>query len=177
VEDECGQIISQYYEDYSGLAPSSTKSFIEIWDTNGLTGNYYLIKGLVYYNGKTSNLMTIKVYNWSAAELEPIVPPANNKAGRSFPIKFSVSISDEVDPTKPFVNSQGLEIKIYQAGSQEPLQVSRYGDKSNEYRIDVQDEIYITNFKTAKESSEYIVEVWQLSPALILGSFTFETTR
>ena len=86
-------------------------------------------------------------------------------------------MAEAVDSDQPFVYSQGLEVRVFEAYGDSLLQASRYGDTSTDYRIDSHGELYITNFKTAKEPAEYAVEVWQLSTDFKLGSFSFETAR
>jgi len=57
------------------------------------------------------------------------------------------------------------------------LQTSTYGDTSKYYRIDIINELYITNFKTEKQPAVYVVEIWRLNENFLIGSFTFETVK
>jgi hypothetical protein len=92
------------------------------------------------------------------------------------PVKFSLRISDAVDPMQPFVRNEQLTIIIYEKDHPSPiLQVSTYGSSSTDYRINTTEEQYITNFKTAKTPKTYVVEIWRIP--LFIGSFEFQTTR
>ena len=93
------------------------------------------------------------------------------------PIKFSLRMSTNVNTDQPFIESQVLEVRVLEAEKGTLLQASRYGDSSTDYRIDLQEELYITNFHTSKEPAEYIVEVWLLTTGFKLGSFGFITEK
>lgn len=94
------------------------------------------------------------------------------------PVKFSLRIAESVDPAQPFVHNEELEIRIYDAADPGSiLQTSLYGDTSVDYRIDSVGELYITNFKTAKQPAQYVVEIWRTSKNFLVGSFTFETVK
>lgn len=121
-------------------------------------------------NQETSEIV-YSVRNWVVVELLP--SSQTNKAGRTMPVKFSLRVSPDVDPDQPFVYNADLVIRIYWGG--DLLQESIYGDASTDYRIDLQDEQYVTNFKTLKTPGAYTVEVCRGD--FLLGSFTFATTR
>ncbi len=94
------------------------------------------------------------------------------------PVKFSLTINETVDPEQPFVWNEELTIIIYKKGHPDNvLQNSTYGDTARDYRIDPEDELYITNFKTLKkkEPTTYVVEIWRKD--LLIGSFEFSTVK
>ena len=94
------------------------------------------------------------------------------------PVKFSLRIAEAVDPARPFVYNEELEIRIFNAADPgNILQASTYGPTSKDYRIDMSGEKYITNFKTAKKPAEYVVEIWRLAKDFMIGSFTFKTVK
>jgi hypothetical protein len=92
------------------------------------------------------------------------------------PVKFALRIAPEVDSTMPFVYNEELEIRIYnQKKPSQILQAAFFGDTSKDYRISIDSEHYITNFKTSKKPAVYIVEIWRTSNNFLVGSFSFET--
>ena len=93
------------------------------------------------------------------------------------PIKFTLMVSEAVDPSQPFVYNDDLMIKIYDTNDPNNiLQTSVFGDKSTDYRIDELQALYITNFKTSKIPEEYTVDICR-SHDFLVGSFTFETVK
>ena len=95
----------------------------------------------------------------------------------TMPVKFSLRIAAAVDPAQPFVYNEDLEIRVYNASALDsPLQASLYGDTSTDYRINTDTKLYITNFKTDKKPTEYLVEILRTSKNFLIDSFTFETT-
>ena len=96
------------------------------------------------------------------------------------PVKFSLRISEDVDQDQPFVYNEELEIRIFYSDDidrENPLQESTFGDTSTDYRINSVSELYITNFKTARDPADYMVEIWRLSKDFDVGSFIFETVK
>lgn len=141
-------------------------------------GHYVILAKAVDCSGNEcwSEIVLFSIQNWAVVELLPA--SKSNKAGRTMPVKFSLRIAEAVDPDMPFVYNEELEVIIYDAA--DPgiiLQTSLYGDLSRDYRIDIVDELYITNFKTKKQPAEYVVEIWRLSKDFLVGSFTFETVK
>jgi len=143
-------------------------------------GYYVILTKAVDTNGNEgwSKPVPISIRNWAVIELLPNT--ANNKAGRTMPVKFALRIAAAVDSAQPFVYNEELEIRIYDASEPDTillLQTSLYGDTSKDYRIDTAGELYITNFKTMKQTATYIVEIWRMSKNFLVGSFTFETVK
>ncbi len=139
-------------------------------------GAYSLVAEAVDSQGNTawSEKVLFTVRNLAVIELLPA--SKKNKAGRTIPVKFSLRVASDVDPAQPFVYNEELVVRIYRDdGSKAILQESRLGGGARDYRIDLDDELYITNFKTLNEASVYIVEVSRSSSGFVLGSFTFET--
>jgi len=168
------------YEDLSGAYNGT--SWECNFDTNTpLTpdGYYVILTKAVDTNGNEgwSTPVPVSIRNWAVIELLPNT--ANNKAGRTMPVKFALRIAAAVDPAQPFVYNQELEIRIYDASAPDTiLQTSLYGgDSSTDYRIDTAGELYITNFKTSKTPADYVVEIWRMSKNFLVGSFTFETVK
>ncbi len=50
-----------------------------------------------------------------------------------------------------------------------------YETSSKDYRIDSPGEKYITNFKTSKKPTTYLVEIWR--KRLLIGTFEFATVK
>jgi len=122
-----------------------------------------------------SYIMLPVVPTWEVTELLP--GSANNKAGRTMPVKFSLTVDELADPEQPFVYNEDLEIVIYDKNNPGSiLQTSTFGDTSRDYRIDIENELYITNFKTLKTPATYVVEIYRYKAGgMLLGSFEFST--
>jgi len=167
-------------EDLVATLNESTGTWEYGFDTTQLQDGYYVvIAKATDTNGNEgwSTHVPISIRNWSVIELLPNT--ANNKAGRTMPVKFALRIADAVDPAQPFVYNEELEIRIYDKSAPDTiLQTSQYGgDASTDYRIDTDGELYITNFKTSKTPAEYIVEIWRMSKNFKVGDFTFKTVK
>jgi hypothetical protein len=171
--------ISIGYEDLAATLNESTGAWEYSFDTTQLQDGYYVILAkAIDTNGNEgwSTSVPVSIRNWAVIELLPNT--ANNKAGRTMPVKFALRIAAAVDPEQPFVYNQELEIRIYDASEPDTiLQTSLYGDTSTDYRIDTTGELYITNFKTSKTPAGYVVEIWRMSKNFLVGSFTFETVK
>ncbi len=159
------------YNPYTGIATL-------MFDTLQLPDGYYLV--VVSATDIDGNSTTIKVPytfdNWATIELLPATK--SSKAGRTMPIKFSLRVSEVVDPNQPFVYNEDLMIKIYATSDpNDILQISEFGVESRDYRIDEPAEHYITNFKTLKVPKNYTVEIWRASNNFMVESFTFETVK
>ena len=139
-------------------------------------GYYVILTKAVDANGNEawSDPAPVSIRNWAVVELLPNT--ANNKAGRTMPVKFALRIAEAVDSTQPFVHNQELEIRVCDA-SGAILQASLYGDTSTDYRIDNVKELYITNFRTSKTPAEYVVEIWRINKNFLIGNFAFETVK
>jgi len=167
------------HEDLAATLNESTGAWEYSFDTTQLQDGYYVIlTKAVDTNGNEgwSTPVPVSIRNWAVIELLPNT--ANNKAGRTMPVKFALRIAAAVDSAQPFVYNEKLEIRIYDKS--EPgtiLQTSLYGDTSKDYRIDNAGELYITNFKTSKKPAQYVVEIWRMSKNFHVGSFTFETVK
>jgi hypothetical protein len=162
-----------------GDMPASFNSVSGYWelafDTTQLSDGYYIIfSKAVGGSGDivTSNIVNFSIRNWSEITLLPAT--SNNNAGRTMPIKFSIVISASVDPSQPFVHNEDIEIRIFDvAHPGDILQISHFGTKSTDYRIDDATKLYITNFRTAKTPATYTVEI--LRNGFLIGSFNFST--
>jgi len=163
--------------------PAAWNDATELWefdfDTTELLDGYYVVLASAVDtqdNEGWSEVVPFSIRNWAVVELLPA--SKSNKAGRTMPVKFSLRIAESVDAMMPFVYNEELEVIIYDATDPGTiLQTSLYGDTSKDYRIDIVDELYITNFKTKKQPAEYVVEIWRLSKDFLVGSFTFETVK
>jgi squalene-hopene/tetraprenyl-beta-curcumene cyclase len=167
------------YECLAATLNGATGKWEHAFDTTQLPdGNYVILAEAVDNkdNEGWSEIVPFSIRNWAVIELLPNT--ANNKAGRTMPVKFALRIAAAVDPLQPFVYNEELEIRIYDASEPDTiLQTSLYGDTSKDYRIDTAGELYITNFKTSKKPAEYVVEIWRMSKNFLVGSFTFETVK
>jgi len=171
--------ISIGYEELAATLNESTGAWEYSFDTPQTQDGYYVIlTKAVDTNGNEgwSTPVPVSIRNWAVIELLPNT--ANNKAGRTMPVKFALRIAAAVDSAQPFVYNEELEIRIYEKSEPDTiLQTSLYGDTSKDYRIDTAGELYITNFKTSKKPAEYVVEIWRMSKNFLVGSFTFETVK
>lgn len=167
------------YEQLTAGATATPMRWGLPFDTTVLADGYYVILARAideFGNEGASELVPFSVRNWTVVELLPA--SQSNKAGRMMPVKFSLRVDESADPAMPFVVNEGLEVRIYDSADSETiLQTSVYGETFRNYRIDSVDELYITNFKTAKKPAEYVVEVWKQSESLLIASFTFETVK
>jgi len=147
-----------------------------LFDTTQLPDGYYLL--LVNASDKLGNegyvTVEFSIRNWACLELLPA--SESNKAGRTMPVKFSLRVVEVVDPAQPFVWNEELTIVIYEKDNPENiLQTSTYGTTARDYRIDPEDELYITNFKTLKTPTTYVVEIYR--KGMLIGSFEFSTVK
>jgi hypothetical protein len=170
-----GIIINESYESLS-----TTYIGEDIWqlpfDTTGLPDGYYLlfVEACDILGNMGNNTVNFSIRNWAVIELLPSTN--NHKAGRTMPVKFSLRIAEAVDPAQPFVRNEELNILIYEEDFPETiLQNSTYGNTSTDYRIESENELYITNFKTLKKPTVYVVEIWRKD--MLLDSFEFETVK
>jgi hypothetical protein len=127
-----------------------------------------------------SDVIPFSIRNWAVMEMLPSTP--NSKAGRTMPVKFTLRVVPTVDPAEPFVFNTQLAIKIYQCNntscsSKSLKQVSHYGMGTTDYRIDLANEVYQTNFKTAKSPAQYLVQIWRATQNFMIGSFSFKTVK
>lgn len=138
-------------------------------------GHYLVVVSAADVDGNSSSItVPYSIRNWAVIEMLPTT--RNSKAGRTMPVKFSLRVSEAVDPEQPFVYNEDLTIHVTNDSS-DILQTSVFGLGSRQYRIDEQSEHYITNFKTSKVPKMYTVEIWRSDNNFLVGSFTFETVR
>jgi hypothetical protein len=149
------------------------------FDTTVLNdGVYVLLARAVDYlsNQAWTETTLLTIRNWASTDLLPA--SGVNRAGRTMPVKFTVRVRPEVDVAEPFVYNEQLVVSVFGAADPDtPLQVSTFGNGSTHYRIDLADEMYITNFKTDKEPQTYIVQVRRASTDYLIGEFSFSTQR
>ncbi len=122
-----------------------------------------------------SYIMLPVVPTWEFTGLLP--HSANNKAGRTMPVKFSLTVDELADSEQPFVYNEDLEIVIYAKDNPgDILQTSTFGDTATDYRIDIENELYITNFQTLETPATYVVEIYRYKAGgMLIGSFEFST--
>ncbi len=178
-EPDGGDGIPIGYEELAAAWNDVTELWELEFDTTELPDGYYVVLARavdMQVNKGWSEVVPFSIRNWAVVELSPA--SESNKAGRTMPVKFSLRIAEAVDPTTPFVYNEELEVVIYDAANPSiVLQTSLYGDTSRDYRINIVDELYITNFQTMKQPAEYVVEIWRLNEDFLVGSFTFETVK
>jgi major membrane immunogen (membrane-anchored lipoprotein) len=146
------------------------------FDTTLLPDGYYLVivEAADNFGFAGSTIVSYSIRNWVTLELLPATEA--NKAGRTMPVKFSLRVVETVDPTMPFVWNEELTIIIRDKNNPNKiLHVSTFGDASKDYRIDGVSEHYITNFKTAKKLTSYVVEIWRKD--MFIDSFEFSTDK
>jgi hypothetical protein len=176
-EPDGGEGIPIGYDDLEA-SYSNTSGYWEYpFDTTKLQdGNYVVFAKATDNAGNEamSSVVPFGIRNWAVITMLP--DTRSNKAGRTMPIKFSLRIAKSVDPSQPFVYNEDLEIRIYDAKSPGTiLQRSVFGTHSTDYRIE--DDFYITNFKTGKTPATYVVEIWRPTNNFMVGSFTFKTVK
>jgi hypothetical protein len=148
-----------------------------MFDSTEVSDGYYGVKAKAIDNAgneQWTDILPFSIRNWAVLELLPNCQ--SYKAGRTMPIKFSLRIDENVDSLQPFVRNENLLLKIFKIDNN-ILQLSYYGYRSIDYRIDSDNEFYITNFKTDKKPSLYVVKVLRPNINFIIGSFVFETTK
>ena len=92
------------------------------------------------------------------------------------PVKFAIRVASDVDPLRPFVHNEDLEIQIYNAANPSViLQTTHYGLTTTDYRINDIEQLYITNFKTDKKPATYIVKI--LREGFVIDELTFQTVK
>ena len=112
------------------------------------------------------------IRNWACLELLPA--SESNKAGRTMPVKFSLRVVASVDPAQPFVYNEELTIVVSKNG--DIKQTSTYGTTARDYRINSENELYITNFRTIrKRPATYVVDIYRKD--MLIGSFDFSTVK
>jgi hypothetical protein len=145
-----------------------------VFDTLQLPDGFYVVLVDAEDNlGHTASMVVpYSIRNWAVLELLPA--SGNNHAGRTMPVKFALRVAASVDPGQPFVYSEELAVKIYATGDPSNiLQTSSYGDTARDYRINPDDEHYITNFKTSETPKTYRVEICR--KGMLIGYFDFST--
>ena len=166
---EWGSVISSEYE---SIIPVSNVG--DIWDhtldSKLLPDGKYLfvVEAMDIHGNLAREKVEFSIRNWALVELLP--SSSYYKAGRTIPIKFSIII-DEGSPT--FVWNEDLTTLIKQ--DDVLLQTSNHGPTAIDYRINSEDEHYITNFKTPKVPEEFTVEVWRGDH--LIDEFTFSTSN
>jgi len=146
----------------------------DVWDhtldTRLLPDGEYLfvVEATDIHGNLAREKVDFSVRNWALLELLP--SSSYYKAGRTMPVKFSIII-DDGSPT--FVWNEELTILILK--DDVLMQTSTYGLTAIDYRIDSEDEHYITNFKTPKVPGEFTVEVWRGEH--LIDEFTFSTSN
>ncbi|MEN8127832.1 MAG: PKD domain-containing protein [Planctomycetota bacterium] len=167
------------FEDIPATYNSGTGLWEYLFDSTQLPDGYYQILATAVDesgNVGTSDIVLFSIRNWAIVELLPA--SKEYRAGRTMPVKFSLRISEAVDPAMPFVYNEQLRIDIYKTSSPGTiLQSALFGDTSKDYRIDVVGELYITNFKTDRKPADYTVDIWRIVNDFFIDSFTFETKR
>lgn len=175
IREPDGTIIDAMFE-----SMSATQSGGDEWqlpfDTTQLPDGYYLflVNASDTLCNEGSETVEFSIRNWACLELLPA--SESNKAGRTMPVKFSLRIDEGVDPAQPFVYNEELTIIIYSIDDPTNiLQTSTYGDTARDYRINTVDELYITNFKTLKTPTTYVVEIYRKE--MLIETFEFSTVK
>lgn len=167
-----GPIVAQIPVEYVG---ENKWRALDSFDTTMLPDGYYelVVEASDLFGFTTTEEFDFSIRNWAVLVLLPSTE--SNKAGRTMPIKFSLRVAEGVDPNMPFVVNQELEIFIADTATGEVLQHSTYGDSSKDYRINEFTEHYITNFKTHKKPTTYMVTIYRGD--FFIDAFTFATVK
>lgn len=176
IRESDGTVIDPTYESMSASHVGDDTWSLS-FDTTQLPDGYYqfIVDASDTLGNEGSTTVDFSIRNWACVELLPAT--TSNKAGRTMPVKFSLRIVKAVDPEQPFVWNEELAIKIYEKDNpEEILQESTYGDTARDYRINSENELYITNFRTLrKKPTTYVVEIYRKD--MLISSFTFETVK
>lgn len=172
---ELGTIIDPVFEAMSANHIGDDTWELLLDTTQLLDGCYLLLANTSDTLGNVGNVVVeFCVRNWACLELLPA--SESNKGGRTMPVKFSIRVAESVDPAQPFVWNEQLTIAIYEEGHPESiLQESTYGDTARDYRIDLVSELYITNFRTLKRPTTYVVEIYRKD--MLVDYFVFNTVK
>ena len=172
---ELGTTIDPMFESMSANQVGDDTWELLFDTTQLLDGCYLLLANASDTLGNEGNVVVeFCVQNWACLELLPA--SKSNKGGRTMPVKFSLRVAEAVDPAQPFVWNNQLTIAIYEEGHPESiLQESTYGDTARDYRIDLVGELYITNFRTLKRPTAYVVEIYRKD--MLVGYFDFSTVK
>lgn len=164
------------FEELPATYNATTGKWTLFFDTLQLPDGYYvvLVKAKDNLGNMDSVMVPYSIRNWAVIELLPA--SETNKAGRTMPVKFTLRVAASVDPNQPFVYNEDLVIKIYATDNpDEILQESTFGDTARDYRIDDLNELYITNFKTLKTPTTYVVQIYRKE--MLIDSFDFSTVK
>lgn len=172
IQELNGPMVAQIPVEYIG---ENKWRALDSFDTTTLPDGYYefVVDASDLFSFTTTKVFDFSIRNWAVLVLLPSTE--SNKAGRTMPIKFSLRVSEAVDPNMPFVVNQELDIFITDTATGEVFQHSTYGDGSKNYRIDELSEHYITNFKTHKNPTIYLVSIYRRD--FLIDEFTFATVK
>jgi len=162
------------FEDIPAAYNTTTGKWELFFNTLQLPDGFYIVLVSAEDNLEHTTSITVhySIRNWAVLELLPA--SENNKAGRTMPVKFSLRVVASVDPAQPFVYNEELAIEISKNG--DIKQTSTYGDTARDYRINSENELYITNFRTARRKlATYVVDVYRKD--MLIGSFEFSTVK
>ena len=175
-EENGGEGTPVGFEDLPATYNATTGKWTLFFDTLQLPDGYYevLVKAEDNLGNIASTIVPYSTRNWAVIELLPA--SETNKAGRTMPVKFSLRVAASVDPNQPFVYNEDLTIQIYDMNDPSNiLQTAKFGDTARDYRIDIADELYITNFRTLKTPTTYIVAVYRKE--MLIDTFEFSTVK
>ena len=137
---------------------------------------WVVAENTIYHDADNpSYIMLPVVPKWEVTGLLP--SSTSSRAGRTVPVKFSLTVAESTDPEQPFVYNEDLEIVIYDKNNPGSiLQTSTFGDTSRDYRINTKKELYITNFRTLATPATYVVEIYRYKAGgMLIGTFEFST--
>ena len=167
-----GPIVTEIPVEYVG---GNNWQAIDTFDSITVPDGYYelVVDASDKFDFMTTEIFSFSIRNWAVLELLPSTE--SNKAGRTMPVKFALRVVEAVDPNMPFVVNQELHIFIADTATDEILQHSTYGDTSRDYRINELTEHYITNFKTHKTPTIYLISIYRRD--FFIGDFSFATVK
>jgi len=176
--DPEGTVINEEFEGMAATFDNDSERWVLDFDTLRLEdGDYLMLARAVdtSSNDAWAEPVPFSIRNWATVTLLPA--SEKYKAGRTVPIKFSIRVIPEVDPDEAFVYNEQLTIKLYETGKPgTTLQVSTFGLKSTDYRIDPSG-FYVTNFATSKKPMSYTVDIIRTETNYLVGTFNFVTTK
>lgn len=137
-------------------------------------GQYILFATGTSNEGSTTTTGSVPFSVRNGATLTLIPKTPAGKTGGVVPVTFGVVVAPKIDPSRPFVSNQELEVRISRATAPTvPLQVSHYGSSATGYRIS--GDKYVVNFTADKAPAVYLVQVFKKD--VKIGEFTFRTAK
>jgi len=165
------------YEDIPGILNTATGSWEYVLDaTSLLDGNYVVLTKAIdqFDNEALSESVPFSIRNWAVlnhmSETKDMIP------GEKRNVKFILRVDKSIDPEKPFIYNEELEVRIYEASNpSNVLKTAVFGPSYDDYQISTKWNFYYTKFTSLEYPTEYVAEIWRPSNDFLIGSIGFKT--